>query len=194
MNLTTRLANYEDRPKLQRLIEASVYGLNSQDYSPIQLESALEFILGIDNHLIDDGTYYVAEVEGQLAGAGGWSKRKPLYGKNASHQSGSELLDPASDAAKIRAFYVHPNYARRGIGRRLMEACEDAAREAGFRSLELLSTLTGVPLYQTTGFEMIEPVELVLPNGVSLPTYKMIKSLYPTYVSVNASFPTISDV
>lgn len=178
VDLKLRLASLEDIPALARLVEASVRGLGGRDYTPPQIESALKYIFGVDTQLIEDGTYFVVESEGQLIGAGGWSRRKALYGSDqAKGRAEDNLLDPRHDPAKIRAFYVHPDWARRGIASQIMNACQAAARQAGFTRLELLATLTGTPLYATCGFQMVEPVGINLPDGVILPTTKMIKQL-----------------
>ena len=155
MLLFVRQAVSSDVPALQDLIRQSVLGLQGADYTPEQLELALDRVFGVDTQLIADGTYFVAEArvgEGQvLAGCGGWSKRKTLYGSD--HCAGREdaLLDPQREAAKIRAFFVHPAWARRGVGSRILEVCEAAATAAGFRRLEMGATLTGVPLYAARG-------------------------------------------
>src|SRR5208282_3096516 len=147
MKLTVRQAVSSDIPALQRLIRASVLGLQTADYTPEQLEQALERVFGVDTQLIADGTYFVAEAHvddgSVIAGCGGWSKRKTLYGSD--HCAGREdaLLDPHHDAAKIRAFFVHPAWARRGVGSRILEVCEAAAVAAGFRRLEMGATLSG---------------------------------------------------
>jgi GNAT superfamily N-acetyltransferase len=175
-----RLASSADIPALHALIEASVRGLMIQDYSPAQLEGALGTYLGVDTQLIQDGTYFVADAETQagrvIAGCGGWSKRKTLFG--ADHRPGREntLLDPAVDAAKIRAFFIHPQWARRGIGSRILQACEEAARAAGFKRYEMGATLTGVPLYEAKGYKVIDDVEIPLMNGEFLKVVRMGKS------------------
>lgn len=152
----------------------------TQEYSIAQLESALGTYLGVDTQLVNDGTYFVAEADTEvgriLVGCGGWSKRKTLFG--ADHRPGREntLLDPAVDAAKIRAFFIHPNWARRGIGSRILQACEDAARAAGFKRYEMGATLTGVPLYEAKGYKAIDYVEIPLSNGEVLKVVRMGKS------------------
>ena len=181
MLLTIRQAVPDDIPALQELIRASVLGLQTADYTPEQLELALEKVFGVDTQLIEDGTYFVAEARvdhGQvIAGCGGWSKRKTLYGSD--HCAGREdaLLDPAHDAAKIRAFFVHPAWARRGVGSRILEACESAALEEGFHRLEMGATLTGVPLYMARGYVEKEHREVPLVPGLSLPIVHMEKQL-----------------
>ncbi len=176
-----RLATSSDIPALHALIEASVRGLMIQGYSLPQLEGALGTYLGVDRQLITDGTYFVAEVKtpsgATLAGCGGWSKRKTLFG--ADHRPGREdgLLDPSQDAAKIRAFFVHPDWARRGIGSRILHACEEAARTAGFKRFEMGATLTGLPLYRARGYVEIDSIDVLLANGESLTVIRMAKSV-----------------
>ncbi len=181
MQLLVRQAVLADVSALEKLIRASVLGLQAADYTPEQREQALELVFGVDTQLIADGTYFVAEarVDGNLvvAGCGGWSKRKTLYGSD--HCSGREdaLLDPDHDAAKIRAFFVHPHWARRGVGSRILEVCEAAAATAGFRRLEMGATLTGVPLYLARGYVAAGEREVPLRPGVSLPIVHMVKRL-----------------
>ncbi len=181
MLLTVREALLAEVPALQSLIRSSVLGLQTADYTVEQREQALELVFGVDTQLIEDGTYFVAEarVDGNqvLAGCGGWSKRKTLYGSD--HCAGREdaLLDPDYDAAKIRAFFVHPDWARRGVGSRILEVCEAAAAAAGFRRLEMGATLTGVPLYRVRGYLEVARHEVPLRPGVSLPIIHMVKQL-----------------
>jgi GNAT superfamily N-acetyltransferase len=177
---TLRLATEDDIPSLRVLIEASVRALQAGDYTPAQIEGALGTVLGLDTQLIADRTYFIAEAarrsQPHLAGCGGWSKRKTLFG--ADHGPGREpaLLDPANDAAKVRAIFVHPACARRGLGSLILATVEEAARAAGFRRFELGSTLTGVPLYRLRGYVESERVAVPLANGESVPVIRMIKS------------------
>jgi len=175
-NIRLRLASPEDVPVLRQLIDASVRGLQTQDYSPAQIEGALKTVFGVDSQLIADGTYIVAEAEAMIVGCGGWSKRKTLYGSD--HWTGREdsLLDPASDAAKIRAFFIHPGWARRGVGTLILNACEDAARAAGFTRYEMGATLTGAKLFGVKGYVAVKPISIPLVNGESLPVIHMEKS------------------
>jgi GNAT superfamily N-acetyltransferase len=181
MLLMLRKAMLAEVPALEELIRASVLGLQTADYTVEQREQALELVFGVDTQLVEDGTYFVAEatVDGKqvMAGCGGWSKRKTLYGSD--HCAGREdaLLDPHQDAAKIRAFFVHPDWARRGVGSRILEVCEAAAGAAGFRRLEMGATLTGVPLYRARGYVEGERREVPLRLGVSLPIVHMVKQL-----------------
>jgi GNAT superfamily N-acetyltransferase len=179
MNLTLRLAVEADVPLLTELIAASVRKLQAVDYTSAQLEGALRSVYGVDTQLIHDGTYFVAEVGGAIVACGGWSKRRTLFG--ADHCPGREdsLLDPAFDAAKIRAFFVHPEWARRGIGARileaLLEACEEAARSHGFSRFEMGATLTGVALYKARGYREVERIDVPLVGGEVLPIVRMSK-------------------
>ncbi len=175
-----RLAAPADIPALSRLIELSVLGLQAEDYSRDQMEGALGTVFGVDSQLISDGTYFVAEVidergESTIAGCGGWSRRKTLFGGDRGAGRNDEPLDPLRDAAKIRAFFVHPAWARRGIGSFILNACEQAAMEAGFKSFEMGATAAGERLYRARGYEVIGRIEVLLANGVSLPVIRMSK-------------------
>jgi GNAT superfamily N-acetyltransferase len=176
-----RLAMEDDIPALHRLIEASVRVLQAGDYTPAQIDGALGSVLGLDTQLIADRTYFIAECCGQstaspwLAGCGGWSKRKTLFGADRGPGREPELLDPTTDAAKVRAIFVHPEFARRGLGSLILATVEDAARAAGFSRFEMGSTLTGVPLYQLKGYAEVERIAVPLCNGEALPVVKMVK-------------------
>jgi predicted N-acetyltransferase YhbS len=178
MNIEIRLATKEDIPALQELICESVSVLSVEYYSSKQITSALSYIFGVDTQLIIDGTYFVAEVENQIVGSGGWSKRKTLFGGDQSKVVGIDpLLEPEREAARIRAFYVHPGWARKGIGSRILAACEDAARLAGFSKIELVATLPGEPLYLARGYKKAEAIQIETPDGESLPAFRMTKTL-----------------
>jgi len=175
-----RLALLSDVPSLQPLIAASVRGLQAGDYTPAQLEGALVSVYGVDTRLIEDGTYFAVEEENstaQLVGCGGWSRRKTLYGGDQYAGRQDDLLDPATDPAKIRAFFVHPQWARRGIGSLILDACENAAIAAGFRRLEMGATLTGVPFYAARGYVALEAMAVPLGNGESLPIVRMARDV-----------------
>lgn len=182
-NFLVRLASPADVPALAALIELSVRGLQAGDYSPRQIKLALKHVYGVDTQLIADGTYFAVEASRSdssktiLVGCGGWSKRKTLYGGDVWSAREDTLLDPRLDAAKIRAFFVHPNWARRGIGSLILEACEKAARAAGFTRAEMGATLTGVPFYHAKGYAELERLEVPLPGGLSLPIIRMAKKL-----------------
>jgi len=171
-----RAAAPDDIPALAVLIEASVRGLQAADYTPAQLEGALASVYGVDSRLIADGTYYVVECAGIAVGCGGWSRRQTLYGGDQFAARQDSLLDPAYDAARIRAFFVHPQWARRGIGAIILEKCEAAAIAEGFRRIEMGATLTGVPFYRAKGYEAIENIQVPLANGESLTVVRMAKS------------------
>jgi GNAT superfamily N-acetyltransferase len=179
--LTIRQAVPADIPALEEVIRASVLELQGSDYTPEQRKKALEMVFGVDTQLVEDGTYFVAEVQEkgatEIAACGGWSKRKTLFGSD--HCAGREdaLLDPVHDAAKIRAFFVHPAWARRGIGSRMLEVCESAALAAGFRRFEMGATLTGVPLYRARGYVEREHLAVPLAPGLSLPIVHMEKCI-----------------
>jgi GNAT superfamily N-acetyltransferase len=176
--ISIRIAREPDVPALRRLIDTSVRGLQAADYSPEQIDAALRKVFGVDSQLIADGTYLVAETDdGEIAGCGGWSKRKTLYGGDVWVGREDSLLDPTKDAAKIRAFFVHPNWARRGIGTLILEACERAAIANGFTRFEMGATLTGVPLYRARGYTAIEELGVPLEDGLLLPIVRMEKRL-----------------
>ncbi len=175
-----RPANSVDIDRLRALIELSVRALQSNDYTPAQIEGALGHALGLDTQLIEDGTYFVAvpvSKPDSIAGCGGWSFRRTLFGSDHGPHREIGLLDPATEPAKIRAIFVHPEWARQGLGTQILKHCEDAAQQAGFRSLEMGSTLTGVPLYSLKGYEKREDVAVPLPNGEFLPIVHMVKTL-----------------
>lgn len=175
-----RQATAMDIPALRSLIEDSVRGLQKDDYSSVQIDGALGHALGLDTQLIDDGTYFVAEAveEGRpIVGCGGWSNRKTLYGSDHGPNRENAFLDPKTDAAKIRAIFVHPQWARKGLGTLILKHCEEAAQRAGFGTLEMGSTLTGVPLYALKGYVPRENVAIPLPNGETLPIVHMVKVL-----------------
>jgi GNAT superfamily N-acetyltransferase len=168
----------DDQPALSDLIERSMHELVAQAYSHQQVVGAMVQLVGVDTQLIADGTYYVADAGGQVVGCGGWSRRKTLYGGSQDRPADDDLfLDPATDPAKIRAFFVHPAWVRRGIGRRILELSEQAAWQAGFDRFELMAILTGVPLYSSCGYSVAEHVDLPLPDGLVFPCMKMVKSL-----------------
>jgi GNAT superfamily N-acetyltransferase len=185
-DLHYRLATPADIPHLGPLIEASIRGLQTNDYSSSQIEQAIGTWLGLDTQLVADRTYLAVEVRhnpdhrptiGNLAACGGWSRRKTPYGSDHRPNRDDSFLDPRIDAAKIRAFFVHPAWARRGIGSRILELCEQAALAEGFTRFEMGATLTGIPLYRRHGYVEQEQVNLPLANGELLPIVRMTKSL-----------------
>lgn len=171
-----RLASAADIPALAQLIAASVRGLSAA-YSHAQREQALRTAFTVDQLLIADGTYFTAAAGGALAGCGGWSRRKTLCGGDAHAVRDNGWLDPATDAAKIRAIFVHPGWARQGLGGELLRAAEDAAAAAGFQRAEMGATLAGAPLYARAGYQEIERLEIPIGGGLTLPVVRMGKSL-----------------
>jgi len=172
-----RPATRADRGALQQLIARSARELSVQDYSPVQIEAALRGAFGVDTQLIDDGTYFVAQSDGRLVGCGGWSRRRTLFGGDSYAARDAAVLDPAIDAARIRAFFVDPEYARRGIGRALLERCEAEARGHGFRRCELMGTLPGVRLYQALGYQPGAMIHYPLGDGLHIEFVPMHKLL-----------------
>jgi GNAT superfamily N-acetyltransferase len=172
-----RLARDEDIRTLEQLIPLSARGLQAAHYSPAQMEAALGPVFGVDRQLIRDGTYFVVESEGQIVGCGGWSKRGSLFGGDHGRAETDRELNPRHDAARIRAFFVHPAWARRGIGRSIMVACEQAITQAGFRRVDIVATLTGEPLYAAFGYTVIERYEIPMAGGLTLPAVRMTKIL-----------------
>ena len=176
MTFTMRPAVLADIPLLQSLIIESVMVLQL-DYSESQRKAALGTIFGVDTQLIIDQTYFVVEADDEIVACGGWSFRKTLYGADALAGREDNRLDPATDAARIRAFFVKPGWTRRGLGGQILTTCEAAATAAGFRRFELGSTLTGIPLYRAYGYEAIEETEAQMKDGLTLPIVRMGKSL-----------------
>jgi predicted N-acetyltransferase YhbS len=172
-----RLAREADVPALEVLIPRSVRALQAPYYSQAQMDAALGTVFGVDRQLIRDGTYFVAEQGGEIVGCGGWSRRRSLYGGDGGRASEDELLDPQRDAARVRAFFVHPAWARRGIGRSIMAACERAIVEAGFRDVDLVATLAGEPLYASFGYSVVERYEIEMRGGLVLPVVRMARRM-----------------
>jgi GNAT superfamily N-acetyltransferase len=175
--LSIRSARREDLPALARLIERSVRALSVGYYSSAQTESALRYMFGVDTRLVDHGSYYVVEGDQSIVAAGGWSRWGTLFGGDHFKDMHEHRLDPASEPARIRAFFVDPDWARRGLARMLYETCSAAARASGFQSLELMATLPGEPLYRALGFDEAERVELTLPDGIRMTLVRMRRSL-----------------
>lgn len=176
MSFTIRKAAMDDCAAIEHLIRLSARGL-SAEYTASQVEAALLGAFGVDTVLIADQTYFIAEGGALIVGCGGWSKRKTLFGGDSHTSRDSALLDPMNEAAKIRAFFVHPAWARQGIARTILHACEAEAAAHGFTSLELMSTLPGVKLYSACGFEKLEPVKYTLSRGVEIEFVPMRKKL-----------------
>jgi N-acetylglutamate synthase-like GNAT family acetyltransferase len=172
-----RVAHTQDIPALQQLIARSVRQLGAGFYTTRQIELALVHVFGVDTQLIADETYYVIDDQGVYAGCGGWSKRRTLYGGD-QHKSGEDnLLDPTKEAARIRAFFIDPAYARRGLGKWLLNECEVAARAAGFTRCEMGATLSGMPLYEACGYRAVKELAVPMPDDEILPIVQMEKAL-----------------
>jgi GNAT superfamily N-acetyltransferase len=172
-----RLARDEDIAALAKLIPLSVRELSTAKYSMEQIEAAIDSVVGVDQQLIRDRTYYVVENDGALIGCGGWSKRQTLFGSDHHTGRNDTELDPASQPARIRAFFVHPRFVRRGVGRALLLQCEQAVRAAGFSQVELRATLPGVPFYEACGYTAREPFQAKTSAGLSLEVVRMTKNL-----------------
>ena len=172
-----RRATMEDREAVTELIAESARLLSREHYNDAQIEAAIATVFGVDTDLIDDGTYFVAEISGVLAGCGGWSRRKTLFGGDQYSSRVAGYLDPNTDFAKIRAFFIHPDHARKGVARALLTRCEDEARAHGFRGLELMSTLPGVEFYKSCGFSERGTFDLELTGSVKLELVPMQKEL-----------------
>jgi N-acetylglutamate synthase-like GNAT family acetyltransferase len=172
-----RKAVLADIPEIERVMRASMAELGASTYDAAQIESAVRFIAVVDRQIIEDDTYFVIEEEGRLIACGGWSGRAKLFSGTSSQQATEGRLDPTKDAARVRAMFVDPAQARRGLGRRILEASEADAVRAGFRKAELMATLPGVPLYRACGYEEIERVVIELPDGARLDCVKMTRIL-----------------
>jgi GNAT superfamily N-acetyltransferase len=175
MPLTHRLAEHTDLPAMTALMEASISELLKPFLDGKQIEAS-RAIMGLDTQLVEDRTYFIVEAEDVLAGCGGWSRRATMYGSDHTAGRDSALLDPSKDAARVRAMYTHPSFARRGVGRLILSLCEDAARAEGFRRAELVATMAGEPLYRACGYESVEPFSDTR-SGVSSPLLRMSKKL-----------------
>lgn len=173
--LTHRLARHDDLDALRALMDAAISELQKPFLDERQVAASRTF-MGLDTQLIDDGTYFVVEADGAIAGCGGWSRRATLYGGDHSPGRDAAMLDPATDAARVRAMYTHPDHVRKGVGKLILSLCEDAARAEGFGTAELMGTLAGVPLYRACGYE---PCEQVVDErgGAAVPLLRMRKRL-----------------
>jgi GNAT superfamily N-acetyltransferase len=154
-----------------------VLGLSGDDYSAQALASALKHLFGLDTRLIQDRTYFVVEARGEPVACGGWSRRRTLFGGDQYSDRSNQPLDPATEPARIRAFFVDPGWARRGLAGWILEKCEKAARGEGFSRIELMATLTGIPFYERSGFRILERTAVTLPDGVSFPLARMERAL-----------------
>lgn len=172
-----RLARDKDISAIEKLIFHSARVLQRPNYSSAQIEAALGSVFAVDRQLLQDRTYFVAEHNGKIVGCGGWSKRKTLFGGDALKTGTDIELNPGRDSARIRAFFVHPAWARRGLGRAILQECEAAIRYAAFRSVELVATLSGEPFYASCDYTQTERFDVPLPNGLTLPVVRMVKTL-----------------
>jgi GNAT superfamily N-acetyltransferase len=179
MNWIPRLATLNDVPVLEALVALSVHMLQAPYYSAAQRAAAMGPVFGVDRLLISDGTYFVVEDAGVIIGCGGWSRRKSLFGADTARAAEDAMLDPATDSARVRAFFIHPDWARRGIGKAILTACESAIIAAGFLNAELVATLAGEPLYLVCGYREIERYEVPLSGDLTLPAVRMTKRLAP---------------
>lgn len=177
INFTLRTARLGDRAQIEQLIIDSARGLSREDYTNEQIEAAITAVFGVDTDLIYDGTYFVAEHAGTLIGCGGWSKRKTLFGSDRYAQRETGMLDPRQEPAKIRAFFVHPNWARQGVGRALLHICEAEAKANGFHTLELMATLPGVKLYRALGYIGSDRVIYKIGDSIDIEFVPMRKTL-----------------
>ena len=171
-----RLATAADMPALQRLMTAAIQELLPQFLPPEKVEASFA-VMGVDSQLIEDGTYFILEGDGVMAGCGGWSRRATLFGHSHTAGRDSRLLDPKSEPARVRAMYTAPGFVRRGVGRQILQLCEAAARAEGFSRAELGATMGGEPLYRACGYVEIERLDVPTPNGVTVPITRMGKQL-----------------
>jgi GNAT superfamily N-acetyltransferase len=175
-HLSHRLATSAELPELRALMDVSIRTFIGAILDPARVDASFE-LMGVDTQLIEDGTYFVVECDGRIAGCGGWSRRATLFGGDHSAGRDARQLDPATEPARVRAMYTHPDFARRGIGRLVLSLCEAAAAREGFRSLELVATVAGEPLYRACGFSMVERLEVPTLKGVTVPLSRMAKRI-----------------
>jgi len=194
--INIRLADIKELKTLNEIITMSARDLSRDDYSEQEIKSAIQYVFGVDTELVNDKTYFVIEKDGEIAGCGGWSKRKTLFGGNQfSGRGETTFLDPSKDAAKIRAFFIHPKFARQGLGSILLTHCEQEAMKNGFTQLEMMATLPGVKLYKTLSYKSVSDEVVMLPNKVPLKFVRMRKNLKElTFVNVSEKYKTSSIV
>ena len=171
-----RKAERRDIPEIERVMRESITGISSRSYDAKQVESSLQFIAHLDRDLVNDGTYFVVDNDGQIVGCGGWSRRARLYAGSGSASGDARMLDPKTEAARIRAMFVAPGFERRGIGRMILDRCESDARAAGFRRLELMAMLSGEAMYAACGYRAVENVPAKLEDGTPFPLTRMEKT------------------
>jgi GNAT superfamily N-acetyltransferase len=172
-----RVAEPADAAAIEVLMKESGAALFPAGYDQRQSESAVRFVAAVDEMLLDDGTYFVFEVDGEPVACGGWSRRDKLYTGSGDAAGDARLLDPETEPARVRAMFTRSDWTRRGLGRRILESCEEAARREGFRKLALGATLSGLPLYLAYGFEPVEEFEVLMPDGVVIPCVAMEKPI-----------------
>ena len=172
-----RIATLDDLPALREVMRRSIENLQDDFLSPEQVRAS-HHVMGLDTQLVSDGTYFIVEIDGQIAGCGGWSWRSTLYGGDASIVDREpRALDPDNEPARIRAMYTDPAFVRRGVGSLVLRLCEEAARDAGFRSATMMATMAGVPLYEACGYVQVEPILSDAIDGVRVPLVRMEKAL-----------------
>ena len=174
-----RIATPEDAPRIQALMEQSAAALFPAHYDEEQTASAVRYVAQVDRMLLEDGTYFVIEGDGDLVACGGWSRRHKLHTGSGDSSDDARLLDPSQEPARVRAMFVRPDWTRRGLGRRILEECESAAGLEGFTRLVLTATLAGVPLYRAYGFEPLGEHEEAMPDGVTIACMAMEKPISP---------------
>ncbi len=172
-----RVATLADVDEIDELMKASIRGIFPSTYDAAQTASSAQFIGSVDHTLIDDGTYFVIQADGELVACGGWGRRDKLYTGSGVAQEDARKLDPATEPARVRAMFTRADWTRRGLGRRILEACEAAAKAEGFRSLALVATMPGLPLYRSYGFEVTDYVPVDMPDGTSIPCASMTKPI-----------------
>ena len=171
-----RLATLEDVDELSSLMRVSIRQLIGAYLDAARVEASDE-IMGLDTQLIEDGTYFAVQCGDRIVGCGGWSRRATMFGGDHSGGRSTRLLDPAREPARVRAMYTHPDFARRGIGTRVLAACEAAAAREGFSTLELVATVAGEPLYVANGFVLVERIEVPTTRGVTIPCARMRRAV-----------------
>lgn len=172
-----RQATLDDVDEIEAMMRASIRDLFPMFYDAAQTAASVQYIASLDRSLIEDGTYFAVEANRELVACGGWSRRDKLYTGSGDAGGDARLLDPASEPARIRAMFVRADWTRRGLGTRILEACEAAARAEGFQTLALMATLPGIPLYERFGFEVIEQVDIPMPNGMTIGGARMQKPI-----------------
>jgi GNAT superfamily N-acetyltransferase len=177
MEPTLRVAGPFDAAAIEALMKESGAALFPAGYDERQTESAVRFVAEVDDALLADGTYFVFEIDGEPVACGGWSRRDKLYTGSGDAAGDARLLDPATEPARVRAMFTRSDWTRRGLGRRILKACEEAAKREGFRKLALGATLSGLPLYLAYGFEPVEEFDVTMPDGVTIPCVSMEKPI-----------------